>query len=143
MMSLNKIKHLEKKLVCQAEVIFDLKEKLFSYSSDMDKKDTLKKNFDDLKRIKEEAEINHKQTTVEYLNIIERQRKNLEESELTITPFCTENYRFKNVNENQKEQLKTLQQNEQTRITDIEKLETSNKNLENDLCIIKVMFLPF
>lgn len=142
-MSLNDTENLEKKLVCQAEVIFDLKDKLRSYKNDMIKKDALQKNFDELKQIIEETEINHKRTTDGYLKIIECQRKKLEESELIIVPFCTENHRLKNVNEDRKGQLKALQRNEQTCIADIAILETSNKNLENDLCSVKVMFLSF
>lgn len=142
-MSQNQIKNLEEKLACENEKIFDLKEKLHAYDKNMAANGILQNNFNELQRWVENAVTENNRANDKQLNDIKCISKEVEESESAVASFRLDNNKLTNVNESLKEQLKTLQQNEQRIITEIEKLETSNGNLENDLCDLKVSLTTF
>lgn len=142
-MSQNQIRNLEDKLDCRDERIRDLKEKLRLYDEEMVAKDVLQKKFNELQRWVEEATVKHNKINDEQLNTIESLRKSIEESELAIASFRSDNNKLTDINGSLKEQLKTLHHNEEKIIADVKKLETLNENLENDLCNLKVSLTTF
>lgn len=137
-MSRNQVKILQEKLASQKEEICHLNDKLSSLNKEIASKDALQEELVQFQQRAEEAQVIQKQTNAEQLNCIKCQNKKLEKAELDVTSLRADIHRLKDVNSCQTDQLKTFQRNEQRLIGDIEKLETLNKNLENELYDTKV-----
>lgn len=142
-MSQNQIRNLLDKVSSQKEEICHLEEKLNSLNKDIALKDALQEQLVQLQRKVEEAQIIQKRTNDEQLNCIKCQNKKLEKAELDVTSLRADNHRLKDVNNCLADKLKTQQRNEQRFTADIEKLETLNTNLENELHDAKVSVTIF
>lgn len=142
-MSQNQIRNLIEKVACKEEEICNLKEKLNSLNKTIALKDAFQEQLNKLQRKVEETKIIQKRTNDEQLNCIKCQDKKLEKAELDVNSLRAENHRLNDVNHGKADQLKKLQWNEQRLIADIEKLETSNKNLKNELYNVEVSIKIF
>lgn len=97
------------------------------------KKITLQNQFNEFKRLEEGQQS----------NINERLFKTLNDTERFVCSLCPETQTLNAVNKYQAKYLKKLLQNEQKLNADIEKLETSKKNLEKELSNVKVSIIMF
>lgn len=136
-----KTQDLQDNLACLNDQICILKDKLVTYDKDILKRDDLKCRLHNLQQWIEDVDCKVKQSNNDVFNIIKKQKQKIKEAEVQECMLRSENTRLQNANDCIADKLNTLNRKEQALTAEIDKLELSKINMQNELCSAQVSLI--